>query len=91
MFESADRGDLRRMGLLDETPFQIICTHCGSQNPEERRWSWRHGDQTIFACCDRRLVQEHGADPRQVIKQSPCLFGGDPSKMLAKIATALTR
>lgn len=36
MFESADRGDLRRMGLLDETPFQVICTHCGSQNPEER-------------------------------------------------------
>lgn len=70
MFESADRGDLRRMGLLDETPFQTICTHCGSDS-RVKNYGWLpKGKPPVFGCCEKRLVENHGAQSSEVVAQS---------------------
>ena len=93
MFEGADRNELQRLGMFDDIPrFTALCNYCG-RDPKEKWVGWISKDSPpIFACCDKRLIDHHGANPNQIVRQSlRGLFGADPVRMLRDINTTLAR
>ncbi len=84
MYQCAD-GQTSLRQLLCEA-LVPPCKYCGKDPREKWYGWWPKGGQPISTCCEERLIQEHGANPTEITKQSlRGLFGGLPQRLLENV------